>query len=71
MVLVPKFSYKLWYAGSQSDLYQKGDLVDFIQRDMNIGSLGFKMGQTPFDDEVPIIIESKSDFNPIKNVFNG
>ena len=34
-------------AGSQSDLYQKGDLVDctkFIQRDMNIGSLGFKMG---------------------------
>jgi adenosylhomocysteine nucleosidase len=57
-------------AGSQSDSYQKGDLVDctkFIQRDMNIGSLGFKMGQTPFDEEVPIIIESKSDFNPIQN----
>ena len=58
------------YGTAGSRKYKKGDLVDctkFIQRDMNIGSLGFKMGQTPFDDEVPIIIESKSDFNPIKN----
>ena len=61
-------------AGSQIWKYSKGDLVDctrFVQRDMDVSGLGFKLGQTPFDD-TPIIIETKSDFNPIgKNVLCG
>jgi adenosylhomocysteine nucleosidase len=39
-------------AGSQSWKYSKGDLVDctrFVQRDMDVTSLGFKLGQTPFE----------------------
>jgi len=61
-------------AGSQIWKYSKGDLVDctrFVQRDMDVSGLGFKLGQTPFDD-TPIIIETKSDLNPIgKNVLCG
>ena len=54
--------------GSQVDRYTIGDLVDctrFIQRDMDVSSLGFKIGQTPFEEDIPIILQSESEFNPI------
>ena len=55
-------------AGSQVDRYTIGDLVDctrFIQRDMDVSGLGFKVGQTPFEEDIPIILQSESEFNPI------
>ena len=55
-------------AGSQVDRYTIGDLVDctrFIQRDMDVSGLGFKIGQTPFEEDIPIILQSESEFNPI------
>ena len=55
-------------AGSQSWKYKKGDLVDctrFVQRDMDVSGLGFKIGQTPFEEDIPIILQSESEFNPI------
>ena len=55
-------------AGSRHWKYRKGDLVDctrFIQRDMDVSGLGFKLGQTPFEEDIPIILHSKSEFNPI------
>ena len=51
-------------AGSQSWKYNKGDLVDctrFVQRDMDVTGLGFKLGQTPFEEDVPIILQSELD----------
>jgi len=62
-------------AGSQHYEYSKGDLVDctrFVQRDMDVSGLGFKIGQTPFEEHIPIILQSDSDFNPIgKNALCG
>ena len=62
-------------AGSQHRRYNKGDLVDctrFVQRDMDVSGLGFKLGQTPFEEDVPIIIQSEAKFNPIgKKVLCG
>ena len=55
------------YGTAGSNKYKQGELVDctrFAQRDMDATGLDFEMGQTPFDD-TPIIIETKSDFNPI------
>ena len=55
-------------AGSRHWRYSKGDLVDctrFIQRDMDVSPLGFKLGQTPFEEDIPIILQSESEFNPI------
>ena len=55
-------------AGSQHWKYNKGDLVDctrFVQRDMDVSGLGFKLGQTPFEEDIPIILQSDSEFNPI------
>ena len=51
-------------AGSQSWKYKKGDLVDctrFVQRDMDVTGLGFKLGQTPFEEDIPIILQSELD----------
>tara|TARA_B100000745_G_scaffold283561_1_gene217689 strand:+ start:89 stop:715 length:627 start_codon:yes stop_codon:yes gene_type:complete len=46
-----------------------GELVDctkFIQRDMDVRGLGFLKGQTPFEKEVPIILDyDHVQFNPI------
>ena len=59
-------------AGSQSWKYKKGDLVDctrFVQRDMDVSGLGFKIGQTPFEEDIPIILQSELDsykFNILK-----
>ena len=71
----PKLVINYGTAGSQSNEYIKGDLVDctrFIQRDMDVSGLGFKEGQTPFEDDIPIILQSESEFNPIgKKVLCG
>ena len=46
-----------------------GELVDctkFIQRDMNVTGMGFLKGQTPFEKEVPMILDyDHVEFNPI------
>ena len=55
------------YGTAGSNKYKQGELVDctrFAQRDMDATGLDYELGQTPFDD-TPIIIETKSDFNPI------
>tara|TARA_B100001778_G_scaffold333880_1_gene343517 strand:- start:368 stop:1072 length:705 start_codon:yes stop_codon:yes gene_type:complete len=55
-------------AGSQHWEYRKGDLVDctrFVQRDMDVTPLGLRLGQTPFEEDIPIIVQSESEFNPI------
>jgi len=55
------------YGTAGSNKYKQGELVDctkFVQRDMDATGFNLEMGQTPFDD-TPIIIETKSDFNPI------
>ena len=63
------------YGTAGSRKYEQGDMVDctrFLQRDMDVTGLGFKLGQTPFEEEIPIIIQSESDFNPIgKNALCG
>ena len=56
------------YGTAGSRKYKQGELVDctkFIQRDMDVTGLGFQRGETPFEKEPPIVIESKSSFNPI------
>ena len=63
------------YGTAGSRKYEQGEVVDctqFIQRDMDVTGLGFEIGQTPFEEEIPIIIQSESDFNPIgKNALCG
>ena len=41
------------------------DCTSFIQRDMDVTGLGFMRGETPFEKEPPLMLETKSDFNPI------
>ena len=56
------------YGTAGSRKYKQGELVDctkFIKRDMDVTGLGFQRGETPFEKEPPIVIESKSSFNPI------
>ena len=56
------------YGTAGSRKYKQGELVDctkFIQRDMDVTGLGFQRGETPFEKEPPIVIESKSSFSPI------
>ena len=54
-------------AGSRKLLI--GELVDctkFTQRDMDVTGMGFLKGQTPFENEVPIILDyDHIQFNPI------
>ena len=46
-----------------------GELVDctrFIQRDMDVTGMGFLRGQTPFENNVPIVLDNDHvEFNPI------
>jgi len=46
-----------------------GELVDctkFTQRDMDVTGMGFMKGQTPFENEVPMILDyDHVEFNPI------
>tara|TARA_B110000285_G_C14935277_1_gene519257 strand:- start:98 stop:685 length:588 start_codon:yes stop_codon:yes gene_type:complete len=56
------------YGTAGSRKIKKKTLVDctkFIQRDMDVTGLGFMRGETPFEKEPPLMLEAKSDFNPI------
>ena len=57
------------YGTAGSRKYKKGELVDctkFIQRDMDVTGLGFMRGETPFEPNVPIILDfDHVEFNPI------
>ena len=63
----PKFIINYGTAGSRE--LPIGELVDctkFTQRDMNVTSLGFMQGQTPFENNVPIVLDNDHvEFNPI------
>ena len=63
------YSLVINYGTAGSRKIKKGKLVDctkFIQRDMDVTGLGFMKGETPFEDDPPIIIETPKDvFNPI------
>ena len=65
--LMPKLVINYGTAGSRK--LPIGELVDctkFIQRDMDVTGLGFMKGQTPFEKEVPIILDyDHVQFNPI------
>jgi adenosylhomocysteine nucleosidase len=56
------------YGTAGSRKIKKKTLVDctrFIQRDMDVTGLGFMKGETPFEKDIPIVIESDCLFNPI------
>lgn len=63
------YSLVINYGTAGSRKIKKGKLVDctkFIQRDMDVTGLGFMRGETPFEDDPPITIETPKDvFNPI------
>ena len=64
------------YGTAGSRKFKKKTLVDctkFIQRDMDVTGLGFMIGQTPFENDIPIILDSTHvEFNPIgKNATCG
>ena len=62
------YSLIINYGTAGSRKIKKGQLVDctkFIQRDMDVMGLGFMKGETPFESEPPITIQSTSKFNPI------
>ena len=64
---LPKLVINYGTAGSRE--LPIGELVDctkFIQRDMNVTCLGFMRGETPFEEDVPLVLDSvKVKFNPI------
>ena len=71
---LPKLVVNYGTAGSKN--LPIGELVDctkFIQRDMDVTGLGFMIGQTPFENDIPIILDSTHiKFNPIgKNATCG
>jgi len=62
----PKLVINYGTAGSRK--IKKKQLVDctkFIQRDMDVTGLGFMRGETPFEKDPPLMLETKSEFNPI------
>ena len=65
--LMPRLVINYGTAGSRE--LPIGELVDctkFIQRDMDVTGLGFMKTQTPFEQEVPIILDyDHVKFNPI------
>jgi adenosylhomocysteine nucleosidase len=64
---MPKLVINYGTAGSRE--LPIGELVDctrFIQRDMDVTGMGFLRGQTPFEKEVPMILDyDHVQFNPI------
>ena len=65
---LPKLIINYGTAGSRE--LPIGELVDctgFIQRDMSVTALGFDKGRTPFEEDVPLVLESTREvkFNPI------
>ena len=65
--LMPKLVINYGTAGSRK--IKKGQIVDctkFVQRDMDVTGLGFMRGQTPFENNIPIILDyDHVEFNPI------
>ena len=63
----PKLVINYGTAGSRK--IKKKQLVDctkFVQRDMDVTSLGFMKGQTPYENDIPIILDfDHVEFNPI------
>ena len=63
----PKLVINYGTAGSRK--IKKKTLVDctkFVQRDMDVTGLGFMRGQTPFENDIPIILDyDHVEFNPI------
>jgi|TARA_R100000081_G_C4769317_1_gene144607 adenosylhomocysteine nucleosidase len=64
------------YGTAGSRKYKQGELVDctkFVQRDMDVTGLGFLKGETPFEQDPPVIIQPQHiEFNPIgKNATCG
>ena len=57
------------YGTAGSRKIKKGQIVDctkFVQRDMDVTGLGFMRGQTPFENNIPIILDyDHIEFNPI------
>ena len=57
------------YGTAGSRKIKKKTLVDctkFVQRDMDVTGLGFLRGETPFEQDPPVIIQPQHiDFNPI------
>ena len=57
------------YGTAGSRKIKKKTLVDctkFVQRDMDVTGLGFLRGETPFEQDPPVIIQPQNiDFNPI------
>ena len=57
------------YGTAGSRKYKKGELIDctkFIQRDMDVTGLGFMRGETPFEDDVPLMLDfGITEHNPI------
>ena len=64
---MPKLVINYGTAGSRK--IKKKTLVDctkFVQRDMDVTGLGFLRGETPFEQDPPVIIQPQHiDFNPI------
>ncbi len=64
---MPKLVINYGTAGSRK--IKKKQLVDctkFIQRDMDVTGMGFLRGQTPFENNVPIVLDyDHVEFNPI------
>jgi len=64
--LLPSIVINYGTAGSRK--YKKGELIDctkFIQRDMDVTGLGFQRGETPYESEPPVVLQTSSSFNPI------
>ena len=63
----PKLIINYGTAGSRE--LPIGELVDctkFTQRDMDVRGMGFMQGQTPFENDVPVILDyDHVEFNPI------
>ena len=64
---MPKLVINYGTAGSRE--LPIGELVDctkFTQRDMDVRGMGFMQGQTPFENDVPVILDyDHVEFNPI------
>ena len=70
------YSLVINYGTAGSRKYKQGALVDctkFVQRDMDVTGLGFLRGETPFEQDPPVIIQPQNiEFNPIgKNATCG
>ena len=64
---LPKLVINFGTAGSKDiPIHTLVDCTKFIQRDMDVTGLGFMKNQTPFEEEVPIILDyDHVQFNPI------